>query len=216
MPQAPVRAALIDVYDTMLVSQFEARMTDVVEPTGIPVDEWLAEFDKLREDRDRGKVTIAESFARTLAALAGEADPAAVAELVRRDAAYVTAHVRLCDDTLPFLKWLKDAGVRSVVVSNCADTTRAQLDRLGVTGLVDAMVLSCEVGLIKPEPGIYRTALDELGVAAADAVLIDDQPGYCAGAEAAGVRAVRIVRGEQDKYPQERRFPVVHSLFDAI
>ena len=84
------------------------------------------------------------------------------------------------------------------LVSNCGDSTRALLDYLGVIPLADAVVLSCEVGSMKPSPDIYLTALDDLGVAAADAVMIDDQPGFCAGAEAVGVRAIQIVRPELD------------------
>jgi HAD superfamily hydrolase (TIGR01509 family) len=217
--QAPARACLIDVYDTILVSQFHARQADIIAPLGLALGDWLAEFEKLREDRDRGKVTIADSYGRTLRALGVAPDPDLVADICRRDAEYSRAHVRLCDDTIPFLRWLKSNGVVTALVSNCGDTTRAQLDRLGVSPLVDAVVLSCEVGSIKPYPEIYHAALDELGVAAVDAVFIDDQPVFCAGAEAVGVRAVQIDRGETAGGSGTRAaqggFPVVHSLFDA-
>ncbi len=55
-------------------------------------------------------------------------------------------------------------------------------------------MLSCEVGSAKPSPEIYVTALADLGVAAADAVFIDDQPTFCMGAEAVGVRPIQIAR----------------------
>jgi len=214
-----VRACLIDVYDTILVSRFHERQAALIEPLGVELGDWLAEFEKYREDRDRGKVTIADSYARTLQALGIEPTRELVADVSRRDAEFSRSYVRLCDDTLPFLTWLKDNGVPTAIVSNCADTTRAQLDYLGVVELVDAVVLSCEVGSIKPEPEIFHAALDELGLelgaAAGDVVFIDDQPAFCAGAEALGLRPVRIVRGETDVHAGEQRFPVVHSLFDA-
>ena len=218
MPQGPegrARACLIDVYDTILVSRFEARMKAVIEPLGIPVAEWLAEWDKLREARDRGKVTVAASFARTLPAFGVEPAPGLVADLSRRDAELRRSYVRLCEDTIPFLRRLRSNGVLTALVSNCEDTTRGMLAQLGLISLVDAVVLSCEVGSIKPYPEIYHTALDDLGVAAVDAVFIDDQPMHCAGAEAVGIRPLRIVRGESDGHVGQRRFPVVHSLFDA-
>jgi HAD superfamily hydrolase (TIGR01509 family) len=215
MTQVTQRACLIDVYDTMLISRFHARQAALIEPLGIDLGDWLAEFEKYREDRDRGKATIADSYARTLQALGIEPTPELLADVSRRDAEFSRSYVRLCDDTLPFLKWLKDNGVPTAVVSNCADTTRAQLEYLGVIELVDAVVLSCEVGSIKPEPEIYRAALTELGVAPGDAVFIDDQPAFCAGAAALGIRPVRIVRGETDAHAGEQRFPVVHTLFDA-
>lgn len=210
-----VRACLLDVYDTILKSQFVPRMQALAEPLGIPLDDWLAEWGKMREDRDRGKMTTAASIARTLRALGIEPDPALVADLARRDAELSRARTRLCDDTVPFLAWLRTSGVAIALVSNCADTTRSHLEYLGLIPLVDSVVLSCEVGSMKPHPDIYVTALDDLGVAAVDAVFIDDQPTFCVGAEAVGVRSIQIARGEPDGYVSEWNFPVIHSLFDA-
>jgi HAD superfamily hydrolase (TIGR01509 family) len=210
-----VRACLIDVYDTILESNFVQRMESLIAPLGIGIGDWLAEWDKMREDRDRGKLTIAASFARTLSGLGIEAEPGLVGELSRRDVELSPAFTRLCEDTVPFLEWLRSNGVLTALVSNCGDTTRPQLERLGVIPLVDAAVLSCEVGSMKPYPEIYFTALEELGVAAVDAVFIDDQPTFCVGAEAVGIRPIQIARAEANGYVSQWNFPVVHSLFDV-
>lgn len=210
-----VRACLVDVYDTILESHFVSRMESLIAPLGIAIGDWLAEWDKMREDRDRGKVTIAGSFARTLSALGLEPEPGLVADLSRRDVELAAAFTRLCADTVPFLEWLRSNGVLTALVSNCADTTRPQLERLGILPLVDAAVLSCEVGSMKPYPEIYVTALEELGVAAVDAVFIDDQPTFCVGAEAVGIRPIQIARAEANGYVSQWNFPVVHSLFDV-
>ena len=138
-----------------------------------------------------------------------------MANLRRRDAEYTRSHVRLCDDTVPFLTWLRSRGTAIALVSNCADTTRAQLDYLGIIPLVDAVVLSCEVGSVKPYPEIYATALEELGVAAVNAVFIDDQPTFCVGAQAVGVRPIRIARGEPDGHASRWDFPVIRTLPEA-
>ena len=210
-----VRACLIDVYDTILESNFVQRMESLVAPLGIGIGDWLAEWDKMREDRDRGKLTIAASFERTLSGLGIDAEPDLVGELSRRDAELSQAFTRLCADTVPFLRWLRSNGVLTALVSNCADTTRPQLERLGIIPLVDAAILSCEVGSMKPYPEIYVTALEELGVAAVDAVFIDDQPTFCVGAEAVGIRPIQIARAEANGYVSQWNFPVVHSLFDV-
>jgi HAD superfamily hydrolase (TIGR01509 family) len=210
-----VRACLVDVYDTILKSRFVPRMEALVEPLGITLGDWLAEWDKMREDRDRGRLTIAASIARTLPAFGIEPDPDLVADLARRDLESFRALTRLCEDTVPFLEWLRSRGVLTALVSNCADTTRAQLEYLGVIPLVDAVILSCEVGSMKPYPEIYVTALEELGVAAVDAAFIDDQPTFCVGAQAVGIRPIQIARDEASGYVSQWNFPVVHSLFDA-
>lgn len=210
-----VRACLIDVYDTILKSSFVQRMESITQPLGVGIDDWLAEWDKMREDRDRGRLTVAASIARTLPVFGIEPDPALVADLSRRDVESARTLTRLCDDTVPFLEWLRSRDVLTALVSNCADTTRAQLEYLGIVPLVDAVILSCEVGSMKPYPEIYVTALDELGVAAVDAVFIDDQPTYCVGAEAVGIRPIQIARDEVTGYVSQWNFPVVHSLFDV-
>jgi HAD superfamily hydrolase (TIGR01509 family) len=209
------RACLIDVYDTILESNFVQRMESLIAPLGIAIGDWLAEWDKMREDRDRGKLTIAASFARTLSGLGIEPEPDLVGDLSRRDVELSPAFSRLCADTVPFLEWLRSNGVLTALVSNCGDTTRPQLERLGVIPLVDAAILSCEVGSMKPYPEIYVTALEELGVAAVDAVFIDDQPTFCVGAEAVGIRSIQIARAEANGYVSQWNFPVVHSLFDV-
>ena len=145
---------------------------------------------------------------------------------MRRDAEFSRAHTRLFDNTVPFFEWLRSEGILIALVSNCGDTTRGLLEHLGVIPLVDAVVLSCEVGSAKPSPEIYVTALADLGVAAADALFIDDQPTYCMGAEAVGVRPIQIVRDGVDAVNAINAisgaaigdgwdFPVVHSLLDA-
>ena len=210
-----VRACLVDVYDTILVSRFVPRMQELIEPLGIALDDWLLEWETMRADRDRGRLTVAASFARALRAVGLEPKPELVADLSRRDAELLRSHTLLCGDTVPFLTWLRSRDIRIALVSNCADTTRAQLDYLGITPLVDALVLSCEVGSVKPFPEMYVTALDDLGVAAVDAVFIDDQPTFCVGAQAVGVRPIQIARGAESGYVSQWDFPVVHSLFEA-
>lgn len=138
-----------------------------------------------------------------------------VSDLIRMDAELAREQVRPFDDTVPFLTELRSRGVLIALVSNCGDTTRPLLEELGIIPLADSVILSCEVGSVKPFPEIYVSALEDLGVAATDAVMIDDQPSFCAGAEAVGVRAIQIVRGDLDGQVSKPGFPVVHSLFDA-
>lgn len=53
--------------------------------------------------------------------------------------------------------------------------------------LFDAVVLSSEVGLIKPQPAIFELMAEQLGVAPHECLMIDDIAGNVAGAEAAGM-----------------------------
>jgi FMN phosphatase YigB (HAD superfamily) len=83
-------------------------------------------------------------------------------------------------------------------VSNCDHSTRPIVDQLELEQEADAIVLSFEVGVAKPDPGIYRTALDAVGARAEEVVFVDDQVAYCRGAEALGIRAFVIQREDAD------------------
>lgn len=58
------------------------------------------------------------------------------------------------------------------------------------TGLFDAAVISGEVGMHKPQPGIYTLACERLEVEPEAAVFVDDLRENCDGAEAVGMTAV--------------------------
>ena len=73
-------------------------------------------------------------------------------------------------DTLSVLKSLRQNGIRTAVVSNIAWDIRTVL-----TGSeVDEFVLSFEVGAAKPDPRIFASALDLLGVSAEESLMVGD------------------------------------------
>lgn len=83
---------------------------------------------------------------------------------------------------------LRTAGVRTALLSNSWGNTYPR-DRLAA--LMDVTVISGEVGLRKPDPEIYRTTLDRLGITdPATAVFVDDAAPNIAGAEAIGMRGL--------------------------
>ena len=53
---------------------------------------------------------------------------------------------------------------RAQLVARPGRVLRRDIDRAGLTELLDVIVISSEVGMRKPEPGIFRLALDQLGV----------------------------------------------------
>jgi putative hydrolase of the HAD superfamily len=61
----------------------------------------------------------------------------------------------------------------------------------------DAMIVSAEVGVMKPDARIYQIALDTLGVTPAEAVLLDDFIKNVEGARAVGMQAIHFVQPEQ-------------------
>jgi putative hydrolase of the HAD superfamily len=58
-------------------------------------------------------------------------------------------------------------------------------------------IASCEVGLRKPDPEIYRVALDRAGVKPEAAVYIDDRPELVEAGRRVGLTAIRFENGRQ-------------------
>jgi putative hydrolase of the HAD superfamily len=91
------------------------------------------------------------------------------------------------------LSALRARGRRVAVVSNFDHRLPAILAGLGVAQLLEAVVLPADAGAAKPDPRIFRVALDRLGALPAEAVCVgDDRERDLAAARALGVRAIDV------------------------
>jgi putative hydrolase of the HAD superfamily len=80
------------------------------------------------------------------------------------------------DDVLPVLATLREAGLRLGVVSNFETWLDGLLDDVGVGSFLDVRVISGIEGIEKPDPKIFRLALDRAGVEPERAVYVGDLP----------------------------------------
>lgn len=97
---------------------------------------------------------------------------------------------------------LRAAGVRLAVVSNFDSRLENILTSLELDGYFDAIVYSTLAGSAKPDRGIFDRALAEIGVAASEALHIgDSRRADIAGAAAAGLESVLLVRGDTTPEP---------------
>lgn len=93
------------------------------------------------------------------------------------------------DQMVGAVRELRAAGTTTALVSNSWST--GHYDRDLLEELFDAVVISGEVGLHKPDPEIYLLAARKAGVAPRSCVFIDDLRENCEGAEAVGMTAIR-------------------------
>ena len=101
-------------------------------------------------------------------------------------------------DAAPALRALRALGLRLVVVSNWDVSLHERLAETGLAPLVDGAVASAEIGVAKPDPAIFRHALELAGGVPAAAALHagDSLDADVEGARAAGLRAVLVARGD--------------------
>jgi putative hydrolase of the HAD superfamily len=105
------------------------------------------------------------------------------------------ANYRLFDDVLPVLEKLRDGGLELGLISNFEEWLERLLEHLDVTRFFEVRVISGVEGTEKPDPAIFRLALDRMGVAAADAAYVGDNVTYdVEPAEALGMIGVLLDR----------------------
>jgi len=82
---------------------------------------------------------------------------------------------------------------RTGLLSNAWSDLRKYIENdWHISGVFDDIIISAEVGLAKPDQRIYQLAIDRLGVAAEEAIFIDDVSGNIEGARAAGLSAIKF------------------------
>jgi putative hydrolase of the HAD superfamily len=125
-------------------------------------------------------------------------------------------------DVLPALDALRAAGVRLCVISNFVWGGPELIHDLELADQFEALVISSRVGFQKPNPGIFRHALQMMHVEPGRALHVGDS--YRAdvlGARRVGIEALLIARGggDQARLRQEHDDPrliVVHDLYELL
>ena len=189
-------AVLLDLYDTLVWSDWPQLRRMIEERAGLADHRLLDAFVRTRQQRSVGAFGSQEGNLVAVLDAAGLQDPELASELSGLTTTFLQTGVHLWDDSLPVVRELRRRGVTTALVSNCDHGTRPVVDRLGLPEEMDAIILSFEVGVAKPDAGIYRAALDALNVRAEDAIFVDDQAAYCDGAAALGIESVLLVRAD--------------------
>jgi len=121
------------------------------------------------------------------------------------------AHWQIETDTLSTLEYLRRAGYRLGMISNASDNDDVQtlVDNAGVRDYFDFILVSAAVGVRKPNPKIFRQALDHWGVPPTRAAMVGDMLGAdILGAKHAGLFSIWITRRADG--------PANHAHLDTI
>jgi putative hydrolase of the HAD superfamily len=195
----PPTAALIDLYDTLVEGDWSTLRAGLSQRLGIDARVLYDAFAITRAARNEGRYADEEAdMAAVVQATGIEPDPDLVRELASLEFEFQRTGVRMHPESIDVLRGLRERGVKTALVSNCQHSTRATVERLGLEDEMDAIVLSFELGARKPQPAIYRAALDALGAKSGEAVFVDDQAAYCDGAARLGIATRLILRPGAD------------------
>ena len=189
----PFRALILDLGEVLVGPQPPGLVERMAELARVPVPAFEAGYWAHRNEYDlRGD---ARSYWDAVLRDAGSPLGAAAREAARPALGALDAEswTQYRDEVWEIAERFRAAGGKTALLSNCGPEVmgrvRAQRD---VPRFFDVLVASWEVGLMKPDPAIYRLALGRLGVEAPATLFVDDRPGNVAAAEAAGLHALRF------------------------
>jgi epoxide hydrolase-like predicted phosphatase len=94
-------------------------------------------------------------------------------------------------ELIDFIRSLRQ-DTKTGLISNAWPDMRDYIEKNRFSDAFDDMVISSEVGLLKPDPRIFELALKRLGVSAAEAALVDDTVANVEAAKAMGMYGIRF------------------------
>jgi putative hydrolase of the HAD superfamily len=179
--RAPVRAVLFDAGNTLIALDYDRLAGGVSAAVGrtISADQLRARASEAAAALERGTGTDRErasAYLEALFLLAGVRHE----ELDRVRGEVVRLHqerhlwIGVAPGTVEALARLRAAGVRLGVVSNSDGQVDAALAEAGLRPFFEVVVDSTVAGVEKPDPRIFRVALEALGVPASETVYVGD------------------------------------------
>lgn len=176
-----IRAIIFDCFGVLYWDDLN-RLYNLVRP------EQFSDLSDLMHACDHGYISSKDFLAQTaeLAGISVEAVSAVMHEKHSRNDYMITRAKELRSDY--------KIGLLSNMGSDTLEDIFPSDER---AALFDDVVISSEVGLIKPSRDIYELMLERIGVAPEEAVFVDDRPANIEGAGRAGMQTILFTTNKQ-------------------
>jgi putative hydrolase of the HAD superfamily len=220
------RGVLFDLWGT-LTYNVPQHWKEKYEPLGQRIgrsgDKLWQSWATLNEASVRGEIKSGEERAqRVLSELGAPLDLAP--ELAQFEYEMRSADVHFFSGVPEMLAELRRRGFRTCLISNCNYLTPSVVEKMNLPAMLDDVVLSCQVGLVKPEPEIYRLGAGRVGLEPQDCVFVGDGgDGELDGARAAGCQVALVAqergyafRHPATSYPYDLRLNNVAELLQHL
>ncbi len=189
-----LRAVIFD-YGMVLTGQPSAEAHDaMLRITGLPHDQFEAIYWADRHAYDEGKLTGLQFWQNLNRDAKLNLAVAAIDELNQWDARMWTTQNPAM---LAWQQQLKQHGIKTAILSNMGDTVLANIEReFDWLPRFDVLVWSYQHLMAKPDPAIYRLALDQLETRPEESLFIDDKQANIDAAQALGLIGIQFTTVE--------------------
>ena len=193
-----ISGVVFDFGGIMTTSTMPERVRACIAGLGIAWEDLARGFARYRRMMDGGYFTLEEMY-DMIWADAGVSPSAEIkARILKEDFASILDEYRNLK-TLAWMKSLKAAGYRIGILTNMPPVFAPHFRRVyaDFIAVADAMVISGEAHMFKPQRRIYDLLRERIGLPAEELCFVDDVEGNCDGARAAGWHAVQFFDNEQ-------------------
>ena len=176
------KAVIFDMYET-LITHYNCQLyfgAEMAKDAGVTKEEFFRVWrtDEYEWMRTIGKMTLEELLTMTLKDV-GKFSQELVEKLAaKRVETKVECFHHLHPQIIPMLENLKKQGLKIGLISNCYFEEAKVIRDSELFPYFDAVCLSCELGIRKPEEEIYKVCMKELSVGAPECVYVGDGGSY--------------------------------------
>lgn len=191
-----IKAIIFDMYET-LITLSESPFyfgTQIALDAGIEEEKFQEIWRTAETDRTIGKITLEKLLEKVLKTNGCYSETKMNLIVNKRIRSREAAFEHLHKDIIPMLSALKKKGVLIGLISNCFSEEAMIIKKSVLYPYFNAVCLSYDEGLQKPDPDIYKRCLEKLNVQAADCLYVGDGgSNELEAAEMVGMKAVQAV-----------------------
>jgi putative hydrolase of the HAD superfamily len=185
-----VKAVIFDFGHVLTLPPRPENMAWLAEHCGLSRERFIRAFHELRPEVDRGTLPIAEFWTRMVRRGGRMASAELLSAMGERD---LEAWTRPNPAMFAWAEELRRGGWATAILSNMPPGFLPWLEEhFPEVSRFHPAVFSCRVGMVKPEPDIYRHCLQLLGLQARETLFLDDMPVNVAAARGQGLHALEF------------------------
>lgn len=171
-----LRAVIFDMFET-LITLYESPVyfgRQIAEDMGIRYDLFRQDWDSTERDRSIGKATLEEVLKTIMKKHNCYSYDIMKSVAAKRIAAKREAFSHLHPEIIPMLNRLKEQNIKIGLISNCFSEEATVIRESALFPFFDAVFLSYEQGVQKPDKEIFMRCMSELGVSPEECIYIGD------------------------------------------
>lgn len=218
-----IKAVIFDVYET-LVTQHNSPLyfgEQIAEDIGIPNEEFQAIWEPSGEKRTLGLLTLEEVLETILREHNCYSEDLLKHIVEKRISAKEQCFQNLHQDILPLLTEIWQTNKKIGMISNCFPEEAMVIRQNALSEYFNSICLSCELGMKKPDPEIFKKCLAELYVKPNECLYVGDgDSGELQAAQKLGMTALQagwyLERDGRLEKERQEEFPLLSVPKDVL